>query len=86
MQKVRGYVIILVLKRKHVAEPQPAGSAVKQMMISGERLCKVGSPPTNGNWPPHVHFEIIMDMLGRDGEFPGMYLFISILPISITIY
>jgi 4-aminobutyrate aminotransferase-like enzyme len=28
--------------------------------------------PTNGGWPPHVHFQLITDLLGRDGEFPGV--------------
>ena len=38
----------------------------------GEVIAKIGSYPVNGGWPPHLHFQIIVDMLGRAGEFPGV--------------
>ncbi|MFN8458044.1 MAG: aminotransferase class III-fold pyridoxal phosphate-dependent enzyme [Anaerolineae bacterium] len=44
------------------------GQPVKQ----GERLGKIGDSTVNGGWPPHLHFQIITDMLGRSGEFPGV--------------
>jgi 4-aminobutyrate aminotransferase-like enzyme/Ser/Thr protein kinase RdoA (MazF antagonist) len=37
-----------------------------------QRIGSIGEPPANGDWPPHVHFQIITDMLDRDGEFPGV--------------
>ncbi|MAG56138.1 MAG: hypothetical protein CMJ83_07600 [Planctomycetes bacterium] len=38
----------------------------------GDAFAHVGPWPENGDWPPHVHFQIITDLLGRDGEFPGV--------------
>ncbi len=38
----------------------------------GELLAHVGSIEHNGGWPPHLHFQIITDMLGREGDFPGV--------------
>ncbi|HYK88120.1 MAG TPA: aminotransferase class III-fold pyridoxal phosphate-dependent enzyme [Acidobacteriota bacterium] len=38
----------------------------------GTRIAKVGDFPTNGDWPPHLHFQIITDMLGMEGDFPGV--------------
>jgi 4-aminobutyrate aminotransferase-like enzyme/Ser/Thr protein kinase RdoA (MazF antagonist) len=38
----------------------------------GAQIAKVGSFPTNGDWPPHLHFQIISDMLGMNGNFPGV--------------
>ncbi len=38
----------------------------------GRRIGSVGDFPVNGDWPPHLHFQIISDMLGRQGEFPGV--------------
>jgi 4-aminobutyrate aminotransferase-like enzyme len=32
----------------------------------------MGDIPVNGGWPPHVHFQIVGDLLGREGEFPGV--------------
>ena len=38
----------------------------------GERLGEIGGPAVNGHWPPHLHFQIITDLLDREGEFPGV--------------
>ncbi|MEP6993108.1 MAG: aminotransferase class III-fold pyridoxal phosphate-dependent enzyme [Acidobacteriota bacterium] len=46
--------------------------AVGSPVARGQRLGAIGAPPRNGDWPPHVHFQIITDMLDRDGEFPGV--------------
>jgi 4-aminobutyrate aminotransferase-like enzyme len=32
----------------------------------------VGDLDVNGGWPPHLHFQLISDLLDRDGEFPGV--------------
>lgn len=39
---------------------------------AGDRFTAVGAPPTNGNWPPHLHFQVIRDLLGLGTEFPGV--------------
>ncbi len=38
----------------------------------GTQIARIGNFPANGNWPPHLHFQIIADMLGREGDFPGV--------------
>jgi 4-aminobutyrate aminotransferase-like enzyme/Ser/Thr protein kinase RdoA (MazF antagonist) len=38
----------------------------------GQSFARIGEPPTNGGWPPHLHFQIILDMLGETGNFPGV--------------
>jgi 4-aminobutyrate aminotransferase-like enzyme/Ser/Thr protein kinase RdoA (MazF antagonist) len=41
----------------------------------GETFAWIGSEDRNGGWPPHVHFQVIADRLGRtDGDFPGVAL------------
>ncbi len=40
----------------------------------GQRLASFGAPPTNGNWPPHLHFQVTLDLLGHEGDFPGIAL------------
>ncbi len=37
-----------------------------------EQIATIGYPPENGNWPPHLHFQIILDLLGNEGDFPGV--------------
>jgi murein DD-endopeptidase MepM/ murein hydrolase activator NlpD len=38
----------------------------------GEAFARIGPYPENGNWAPHLHFQIIADMLGKKGDFPGV--------------
>jgi len=45
-----------------------AGQAVSQ----GEVFAHVGDVRENGGWAPHVHFQIILDMLDRGADFPGV--------------
>ncbi|MGB5347669.1 MAG: peptidoglycan DD-metalloendopeptidase family protein [Woeseia sp.] len=39
---------------------------------AGERIGTIGAPPTNGNWPPHLHFQVILDLLDLGRDFPGV--------------
>ena len=38
----------------------------------GEAIARVGTYPVNGNWPPHLHFQIVLDLLDKEGDFPGV--------------
>jgi len=39
---------------------------------AGDEIALIGMYPRNGNWTPHVHFQIVTDMLNYQGEFPGV--------------
>jgi len=39
---------------------------------AGDLLCHVGPFPENGDWPPHLHFQLIWDMQGNSGDYPGV--------------
>jgi len=43
-----------------------------QHVKSGELLCHVGPFPENGDWPPHLHFQLMLDMMRNVGDFPGV--------------
>jgi len=45
---------------------------VGQRVAAGELIARVGSPPDNGNWPPHLHLQLILDLMGLGGDFPGV--------------
>jgi 4-aminobutyrate aminotransferase-like enzyme/Ser/Thr protein kinase RdoA (MazF antagonist) len=45
---------------------------VGERVARSQRIGAIGEPPSNGDWPPHVHFQIVTDLLDRDGEFPGV--------------
>ncbi|MDX9940905.1 MAG: peptidoglycan DD-metalloendopeptidase family protein [Bacteroidales bacterium] len=40
----------------------------------GTPFCQVGNFPVNGDWPAHLHFQVILDMMGKWGDFPGVCL------------
>ena len=39
---------------------------------AGDKLAELGTFPENGDWPPHLHFQLMHDMLGLRGDFPGV--------------
>jgi murein DD-endopeptidase MepM/ murein hydrolase activator NlpD len=56
----------------HVSAASLDGKHVGQEIEIGEKIASVGAPPSNGDWPPHVHFQVMADMLGKTGDFPGV--------------
>ena len=38
----------------------------------GTAFTAMGNRHENGGWVPHLHFQIIKDMLGKEGDFPGV--------------
>lgn len=38
----------------------------------GEPFAHFGLPEENGNWPPHLHFQLILDMNNYEGDYPGV--------------
>ncbi|MEI6613845.1 MAG: aminotransferase class III-fold pyridoxal phosphate-dependent enzyme [Chrysiogenales bacterium] len=44
------------------------GQAVKKGQIIG----KIGSADVNGGWTPHLHFQIMLDLLEMGCDFPGV--------------
>ncbi|HXB91960.1 MAG TPA: peptidoglycan DD-metalloendopeptidase family protein [Puia sp.] len=41
----------------------------------GEVIAEFGMRFENGNWPPHLHFQLIGDMQGWKGDYPGVCKF-----------
>ena len=38
---------------------------------SGQHIANFGTAEVNGGWPPHLHFQLILDMEDWVGDFPG---------------
>ncbi|MHA2243041.1 MAG: aminotransferase class III-fold pyridoxal phosphate-dependent enzyme, partial [Candidatus Thorarchaeota archaeon] len=58
----------------HLTDDSIEGLSVGQSIKKGERIASVGKYPQNGGWPSHLHFQLISDMLGRQGDFYGVAL------------
>jgi len=37
----------------------------------GQHIADFGTAEVNGGWPPHLHFQLILDMEGMVGDYPG---------------
>ncbi|MFL5741447.1 MAG: peptidoglycan DD-metalloendopeptidase family protein [Flavisolibacter sp.] len=38
----------------------------------GDVFAQFGIPFENGHWPPHLHFQVILDLQGKKGDYPGV--------------
>ena len=47
---------------------------VGQEVAAGDVIGWVGTPPTNGDWAPHVHVQLILDLLDLAHDYPGVGL------------
>ncbi|WP_420633125.1 aminotransferase class III-fold pyridoxal phosphate-dependent enzyme [Candidatus Palauibacter sp.] len=43
-----------------------------EIVEPGRTIGWIGAPPGNGDWAPHLHFQILVDPLGYEGTFPGV--------------
>ena len=46
-----------------------------QSFEKGDWIAAFGEPAENGHWPPHLHFQVIIDMQGWKGDYPGVCKF-----------
>lgn len=38
----------------------------------GRKIAEIGPFPENGDWPPHLHFQVMTEMQGFRSDFPGV--------------
>ncbi|MEQ8425748.1 MAG: phosphotransferase, partial [Cyclobacteriaceae bacterium] len=43
-------------------------------ILAGDQIGAIGGMEENGGWSPHLHFQIMLDNLGKSGDFPGVAL------------
>ena len=51
-------------------------SAIKHnigdIILKGEKICELANYPENGNWAPHLHFQILLSLFDYKKDFPGV--------------
>lgn len=45
---------------------------IGQQIAKGGLLAHFGNHEENGYWPPHLHFQVILDMENKYGDYPGV--------------
>ena len=56
----------------HLDRASLQGLRIGQPIQAGERFAAIGAPPDNGDWWPHVHVQIVTDMLDVPCNFNGV--------------
>jgi murein DD-endopeptidase MepM/ murein hydrolase activator NlpD len=47
-------------------------TVIGKVIAEGEVFAWLGAPGENGNWPPHLHFQLIEDIVPWVGDYPGV--------------
>ena len=45
---------------------------VGDIIKKGEKIAELGNYPENGNWAPHLHFQVMLSILDYKIDFPGV--------------
>jgi 4-aminobutyrate aminotransferase-like enzyme/Ser/Thr protein kinase RdoA (MazF antagonist) len=56
----------------HLTRDSLGNLKVGQRVGRGEKFARVGAASENGGWVPHLHFQIIFDLLELGTDFPGV--------------
>ena len=46
--------------------------SIGQSVKTGEVIGSLGTPDVNGDYAPHLHFQIVIDMQSKHGDYPGV--------------
>ena len=56
----------------HLSAESIADLRIGHPVKKGQQIATIGTPEFNGGWSPHLHFQIIVDLLDYGCDFPGV--------------
>jgi 4-aminobutyrate aminotransferase-like enzyme/Ser/Thr protein kinase RdoA (MazF antagonist) len=56
----------------HLSRESLSGFRVGDRIMRGQSFARIGTAVENGGWSPHLHFQIILDLLDMSTDFPGV--------------
>ncbi|UII25285.1 peptidoglycan DD-metalloendopeptidase family protein [Fulvivirga maritima] len=56
----------------HLSKTSLEGKYIGKTIKKGEQIATLGAFEENVHWPPHLHFQIIKDLQGKQGDYPGV--------------
>ncbi len=56
----------------HLSRTSLDGLTVGQSIKANQQIAVFGNMKENGQWPPHLHFQLMLDMEGCSGDYPGV--------------
>jgi murein DD-endopeptidase MepM/ murein hydrolase activator NlpD len=56
----------------HLSRKSLEGLVVGQSINKNQEIARLGNATENGHWPPHLHFQLLFDVEGWFGDYPGV--------------
>ncbi|RWY46222.1 peptidoglycan DD-metalloendopeptidase family protein [Mucilaginibacter gilvus] len=56
----------------HLSRVSLIGLAIGQHIEAGQQIATLGNATENGHWPPHLHFQLMLDIGDAKGDYPGV--------------
>jgi murein DD-endopeptidase MepM/ murein hydrolase activator NlpD len=56
----------------HLSSKSISNWQIDQKVDTGQIIGEIGDPLENGDWPPHLHFQWIIDLENHIGDYPGV--------------
>ncbi len=56
----------------HLSRASLEGLTVGRPVNKNQQIATLGDNTENGQWPPHLHFQLMFDMEGKFGDYPGV--------------
>ncbi|GAB5398849.1 MAG: aminotransferase class III-fold pyridoxal phosphate-dependent enzyme [Aureisphaera sp.] len=56
----------------HLAVASANASKVGDRILKGDQVGVLGTPNENGDWSPHLHFQVMLTLLDYEIDFPGV--------------
>lgn len=56
----------------HLSRQSLDGLSVGMPVHKNQQIATLGNNQENGQWPPHLHFQLMFDMEGNYGDYPGV--------------
>ncbi|UOE49568.1 peptidoglycan DD-metalloendopeptidase family protein [Mucilaginibacter sp. SMC90] len=56
----------------HLSRTSLEGLSAGKPVLKNQQIATFGSSDENGQWPPHLHFQLMFDMEGKQGDYPGV--------------
>lgn len=64
--------VIFYMLYGHLSRSSLQDMTEGRTLKKGEVFAKLGSHKENGGWPSHLHYQLLADLLGLRGDFPGV--------------
>ncbi|MEZ6029440.1 MAG: peptidoglycan DD-metalloendopeptidase family protein [Hyphomonadaceae bacterium] len=56
----------------HLSRGSLQGLKPGAAFMAGEKIAEFGTKRENGGWPPHLHFQVLLEIGAAKGDYPGV--------------